>query len=232
MPTRTILVIDDEPALCRLLKDTLGHAGYQIYTAATGPEGLQQFSAHQPDLVILDIMMPDMDGWEVCRRIRRHSDVPVIMLTALSEETEIIRGLGCGADDYVTKPFSSSVLLARTEAVLRRATRSFPTRDLIIYSDGYLTIDLEAHRVLIRTHPIKLSETEYRLLAHLFQNAGRVLTFREILERVWGQACRYNVEYVHVYMSHLRQKLEENPQAPVYLLSEYGVGYRFEKQPG
>ncbi|MBI1877251.1 MAG: response regulator transcription factor [Chloroflexi bacterium] len=230
MEQQTVLVIDDEPALLRLLESVFSEAGYQIYTSTNGPEGLRQFYTCQPDLVILDLMMPEMDGWEICSQIRRLSDVPVIMLTAMIHDDEIIRGLTCGADEYVTKPFNSAVLLARAQALLRRAALPPTTKKLAAYSDGYLTIDLEAHRVHVCGQPVKLSVTEYGLLAYLLQNADRMLTFRQILGHIWGEACQDNIEYVHVYISHLRQKLEKDPSCPVYLLAERGVGYCFEKQ--
>jgi two-component system KDP operon response regulator KdpE len=153
------------------------------------------------------------------------------MLTALSAEAEIIRGLGCGADDYVIKPFSPSILLARIEAVLCRTELSLSPRKLGVYNDGYLTIDLEAHRVFVRKQPVRLSKTEYRLLAYLLQHADRVLTFRQILNHVWGTAYLDDIANVHVYISCLRRKLEYDVKNPTYLLTEYGVGYRFEKHP-
>ncbi len=178
------------------------------------------FYEYRPDLVILDLMMPQMDGWEVCRQIRHLSDVPLIMLTAISQEERIIEGFTSGADDYVTKPFMSHVLVARAEVVLRRSTLPSRFQKTGIYRDDYLTIDLNQHRVLVNGTPVKLTPTEYRLLAYLFTNAGRLLTFHQILQNVWG--------YVHVHLSNLRQKLEPDPKHPRYLQSEYGVGYRFE----
>jgi DNA-binding response OmpR family regulator len=177
-------------------------------------------------------MMPDVDGWTVCERIRQVSTVPLIMLTALSQEELIIRGLDYGADDYLTKPCSMELLLARVRALLRRAALPPTTQKSVTYSDNRLTIDLDERRVFILGEPVKLSTTEYRLLIYLFQNAGQVLTFQQILEYVWGDTGQANIDYVHVYVSRLRRKLEVNPKEPVYLVTEYGVGYRFEKQSG
>ena len=227
---KSILVVDDDPELLELLTLVLSRAGAQVYTAAGGREGLQQFYACQPDLVILDLMMDKMDGWEVCRQIRRLFDVPIIMLTVLREEKDMVRGLDCGADDYVTKPFNVNVLLARVRAALRRGALSAATERPLVYSDGYLTLDLDRRRVLVDGEPVRLSVTEHRLLACLFSNAGRVLTFQQILERVWGERGAGQVEYVHSYIWYLRQKLEQDPKQPRYLLSERGVGYWFERQ--
>lgn len=230
MQESTILVIDDDKQILRLLAIALSQTGYKVYTAASGPEGLHQFYTFRPDLIILDLMMPEIDGWQVCQRIRQVSTVPMIMLTALSQEDLIIRGLDYGADDYLTKPCSTELLLARVRALLRRTALPPPSQKSITYSDNHLTIDLDQRRVLVRGEPAKLSAIEYRLLIYLFQNAGQVLTFQQILEQVWGETGQSNIDYVHVYVSRLRRKLEVNPKQPVYLVTEYGVGYRFEKQ--
>jgi two-component system KDP operon response regulator KdpE len=226
---KKILIIDDDPFMLHLVEQTLSLAGNQVYTSTNGPEGLKQFYVHQPDLVILDIMMPGVDGFEICRLIRQSSNVPIIMLTALGQEKDIVRGFNCGADDYVVKPFSSDVLVARVQAVLHRAALPAVVEEPVIYNDGYLTIDIEQHRVHVRGDPIKLSAKEFQLLVYFFQNAGRILTISQILENIWGWEYRDNVDYVHVYVHHLRQKLEENPKSPKYLLTEHGIGYRFEK---
>lgn len=231
MQGSTILIIDDEPAILHWLASALSQMGYEVYTAASGPEGLRQFYTLRPDLIILDLMMPDVDGWTVCERIRQVSAVPLIMLTALSQEELIIRGLDYGADDYLTKPCSLELLLARVRAVLRRAALPPTAQKSVSYSDNRLTVDLDERRVFILGEPVKLSATEYGLLTYLFQNAGQVLTFEQILEQVWGETGHGNIDYVHVYVSRLRRKLEVNPKEPVYLVTEYGVGYRFEKQP-
>jgi DNA-binding response OmpR family regulator len=222
--------VDDDDALLELMEQTLSLAGGQIYTAINGPEGLKQFYIHQPDLVLLDIMMPGIDGFETCRLIRQSSNVPIIMLTALGREKDIVHAFNCGADDYISKPFLPNVLVVRIEAALRRAEAPPVSKEAPIYSDGYLTIDLEQRRVLVRGARIKLSAKEYKLLAYLFRQVGRVLTFNQILENVWGWEYRDRTDYVHVYVHHLREKLEEDPQNPKYLLTEYGVGYWFEKK--
>jgi two-component system KDP operon response regulator KdpE len=233
MQGKKVLVIDDNPDLLKLAKVVFSHAQAQVYTAADGPEGLRQFYDHQPDLVILDLMLPDMDGWDVCRRIRQFSKVPLIMLTALDQDEDIIRGLTIyGADDYITKPVGANILLARAQALLRRVPSSPANKEPHLYNDNYLTMPRNERRVYIEGKPVKLSTTEYQLLYYLVQNAGRVLTFQQILDHVWGES-RDNTEYVHVYIWHLRQKLEVDPRHPIYILTEYGVGYYFEKQmPG
>ena len=225
------MVVDDDAHIRELTAHIFAKSGGQVYSASDGNEGLRQFYAHRPHLVILDIMMPNLDGWQVCTQIRLLSDVPIIMLTALGQDEHTIRGLDCGAVDYVTKPFSPKVLAARARAALRQATQAAETHQPASYSDDYLTIDLSQRRVLVRGELVCLTATEYRLLAYLVQNAGRVLTFRQILEKVWGWEYQDSVEYVHVYISHLRKKLEEDPKLPAYLLTEHRVGYRFEKRP-
>jgi two-component system KDP operon response regulator KdpE len=227
---KTVLVIDDEPDLLAIVQAVFSQAGAQVHAAIDGEEGLRQFYAHQPDVVILDLMMPNVDGWAVCRAIRRLSDTPIILLTALSADKVVVDGLECGADEFITKPISPPVLLARTRAILRRTDLPPPVRKSTTYQDGYLTIDLETRRVLVRERSIKLSPTEYRLLSLLFKNTGRILSCEQILRNVWGEGYTGNVDYVHVYMRHLRKKVEEDPARPVYLLTEHGLGYRFEKQ--
>ncbi|MBN1993721.1 MAG: response regulator transcription factor [Anaerolineae bacterium] len=224
------MIIDDDTLLLELIKQVFCLQGALVYTADSGAKGLQQFYLHCPDLVILDIMMPHINGFEICRLIRESSDVPVIILTALGEKKEIIHGFDCGADDYVTKPFNPDILLVRAQAILHRAALPASPEKVSTYSDGYLKIEPRQGRVFVRGEPVKLSAKEYRLLTYLFQNAGQLLTIDQILDHVWGWEYRNNVDYVHVYIHHLRQKLEENPQQPEYLLTEYGLGYRFEKK--
>lgn len=231
MQGKKILIVDDDDALRALVADTFSWAGAQVFLATNGLEAQRLFFDHRPDLVILDIMLPDMDGWQVCARLLELANVPIIFLTALGQEHEIIKGLEIGAVDYVTKPFSPKLLLARSQVALRQAAYSLPAIKTSIYDDGYLSLDLEQRRVLIEGEPVKLTPTEYRLLIFLFQHAGRVLVFKEILEHVWGAGYQDNINYVHVCMSHLRRKLEADPEHPRYLRSEHGIGYRFEKQP-
>jgi len=228
---KRILVVDDDPELLRLVEICLSVTKAQVYTAPDGQMGLRQFFLLRPDLVVLDVMMPDLDGWQVCQHVRLHSDVPILFLTAMGREEDVVRGLDCGAVDYVTKPFSPRVLVARVRAALRRrALTPGPDRPPTHgYSDGHLTVDLDAHRVLVRGQPVRLTAKEYQLLACLLRNAGRVLTYRQILEEVWGWEYQNNADYAHVYMWRLRKKLERDPRNPQYLLTEHGVGYRFQE---
>lgn len=228
--SNTVLVIDDDPDMLKLIDLILSGLEARVYTAAGGAEGLRQFYMHRPDLIILDLMMPDMDGWEVCHSIRHVSDVPVMIVTAVCQDQAEINGLECGADEYITKPFKPAVLLARVRATLRRANLPPASVKPAVYSDGYLTVDLDGRRVLANNRHVKLSVTEYQLLAYLFKHADRILTFQQILRHVWGDEFRNNTEYVRVYISRLRQKLEKDPQSPIYLHNEPGFGYRFEKQ--
>lgn len=230
MKEKKILVVDDDPAITQLLASTFGKEGAAVYTAVKAQEALQEFYARRPDLVVLDVMMPDMDGWEVCRIIRQLSDVPIIILTTLSSDTDIIRGLHNGADDYITKPFNAQVVLARARVALRRSASSSVSKSATIYSDGYLTIDLAKKLVLVQSEPVKLTGLQYRLLAYFLQNANQVLTPEQILQNVWGWEYQDEPGHVRIYVWHLRQKLEQDPKQPNYLLTEYGLGYRFKTQ--
>lgn len=226
---KKILVIDDDPYLRQLVTHTFSSSEAYLYTASDGSEGLRQFFDQQPDLVILDLMMPKLDGWAVCEQIRQMSSVPIIMLTALSSEEDIVRGLEAGAVDFITKPVRPKVLVARARAALRRI--ELPSgQDTTVYTDQHLTIDLGSYQVLVGDQPVKLTVTEFKLLAYLYQNADQVLTSEQILAHVWGNSSKDNTEYVHVYASNLRQKLEKDPKKPEYLLTVHGVGYRFKKQ--
>lgn len=228
MQGKKILIIDDDYHICHIIETAVIKEGAQVTIAQDGHEGLSRFYEIKPDLVILDIMMPEMDGWAVCRLIRQSSNVPIIMLTALHGEDDIVRGLDYGAIDYVTKPFSVKVLLARVRAAMRQlTTNTVETSPSSAFSDGNLTIDLDKRRVMLKDKPVKLSITEYRLLTYLFKNEGKILTFQEILDTVWGQKHRENPDYVRVYVWHLRKKLELAPKEPDYILTEYGIGYRF-----
>ena len=231
MQRKKILIIDDEPGMLRLLEQIFFRAGYQVYVATNGREGLARFHNLQPDLVILDVMMPIMDGWQTCSYIRRLSNTPIIMLTALGWEDDIVRGLDSGAVDYVVKPFSSKVLLARAKAALRQAAPPSRQEKLIAYDDGYLSIDLDEHRVFVRGEPVRLTATEYHLLAYLFQNAGKLLTSQQILENVWGRTYEDDGDCIRVYIWHLRRKLEQDPKNPKYLLTVHGIGFRFQENP-
>ena len=226
----TVLIVDDDPDLCLMLKLALERQGAEVFTAPDGEKGLQTFYAQRPDLVILDILMPRMDGWETCRQMRLLADTPIIMLTALTDEQILIRGLDAGADDFIRKPFSPDVLFARMRAVLRRTNEDQAGEITAHYKDSYLEIDMANRRVRVSGHPVKLTSTEFRLLNYLLQNANQVMPYRQILQHVWGWEYRDAIDYAHVYISHLRQKLEPDPKAPRYLLNEYGVGYLFARR--
>lgn len=230
MQGKRILIIDDDPHVLRMVELTLSKQGAQVCTASDGTEGLSQFYACRPDLVILDVMMPDIEGWDICARLRQLSGIPILMLSALGSDSNIVRGLRCGADDYMSKPFAVDVLIARVEALLRRATSSSPSEKSQAYRDDYLTIELDKRRVLVRDKPVKLTAKEYQLLTYLLRNAGCILSAEQILEKIWGWEYRDHAEYLYVYISNLRRKLEENTKRPRYLRNESGVGYWFEVQ--
>jgi DNA-binding response OmpR family regulator len=213
--------------MCQLVTTIFEQEGWRVISAGTAEEGMEQFRFQSPDLVILDIMLPGKDGCEACQHIREASDVPIIMLTALSLGEEIVRGLDVGADDYITKPFDRQVLLARARAVLRRAETQSRRLDNLVFDDGFLLVDLPSRKISVDGKPVRLSATEYDLLRYLMRNSGRVCSFTEILENVWGKEYRFSDEYVHVYIWHLRRKLERDPKNPAYLKSEHSVGYRF-----
>jgi two-component system KDP operon response regulator KdpE len=224
---KKVLVIDDEPMMCRLVSSIFSDQGATVVTANSGQEGIVMFQEVQPDLVILDILMPNLNGWEVCHRIRNYSDVPIIMLTVLNRSEEIVRAFDAGADDYVVKPFDREVLLARARALLRRSKVNHSLVFDPSFDDGYLAIDVKGELVMVDGQLIRLTSTEFDVLSYLYENSGQVCTFAQILENVWGEKNRYKAEYVHVYIWRLRQKLEVNPRNPVYLLSEHSLGYRF-----
>lgn len=228
---KQILVIDDCRDFLALAEAAISDLGIQVLQATNGYDGLRQFYSHQPDLVILDLMMPNLSSWEVCRRIRQVSEIPIIVLTALDNDQATVDSLDCGADDVLTKPVSPPILRAHVQAILRRAYSYRLQKSTHTYLDGYLQIDIAKRTVRIQGEPVKLSALECKLLAFLFRHAGQILTFERILEQVWGQGYQGSVQYVHNYVSRLRQKLEPDPGQPIYLLTEHGVGYRFEKQP-
>lgn len=226
---KRILIVEDDLSLLQFMELIFEQAGAHAVLATEGRAGLRRFREQEPDLVILDVFMPGMDGWDVCQEIRRDSTVPVIMLTTLDDDSSMIRGLDYGADDFLSKPFNPDVLLARARAVLRRV-HSQSAAPASLYDDGYLTIDLDRRLVSLRSEPIKLTATEFRLLAFLIQGQGSALSYRQILENVWGEAYQDSINYVHVYVSHLRRKLELDPANPRYLVTVHQVGYRFVSQ--
>jgi len=229
MNDKKILIIDDDEGLLQLAGLLFKKTGAQVFTARNGLEGMSQLFAHRPNLIILDVMMPGMNGFEVCERIRQVSDAPLIMLTALNHEQEMLRGLEAGADDFLSKPFNAEILLARARAVLRRAESKSAQSPEFHYTNGHLQIDVERHDVSVSGRRIKLTPVEFRLLVYLARNAGKVLTFEQIIANVWGAEYRGSTDYVHVYVSHLRRKLEENTRTPRYIVTLHGVGYIFEK---
>ena len=222
-----ILVVDDEERMVRFIRLNLEHDGFQVIEANRGAEALEQVRTKLPDLVLLDVMMPDMDGFEVLRMIRETSHVPVIMLTAKGEEDDRVRGLESGADDYITKPFSPRELVSRVRAVLRRVQVSSGVSDDVIVVDDRLKIDFNRREVWVNGELVNLRPTEYRLLYHLVKNAGWVLSHEQILSKVWGYEYQDEPHYVRLYINYLRKKIEEDPSNPKYILTERGVGYRF-----
>lgn len=224
---RRVLIVEDERRMARFIRLNLEHDGFQVFEAVRGKEAVRKAREDLPDLILLDVMLPDIDGFEVLRRIREESDVPVIMLTAKGEEDDRVRGLELGADDYVSKPFSPRELVSRVRAVLRRSEIVRGAAHGPIEIDERLKIDFDRREVWVNGELVKLRPTEYRLLFHLVQNAGWVLTHDQILTKVWGYEYQDEPHYVRLYVNYLRQKLEANPSDPQYILTERGVGYRF-----
>ncbi|MBN1220640.1 MAG: response regulator transcription factor [Anaerolineae bacterium] len=232
MPEK-ILVIDDDPFLLQLIETGLGTGGYQVVVASNGEEGLRLLDETKPHLVVLDIMMPDMSGWQVCIHIRQVSTVPIIMLTALGSQADIVRGLRAGADDYLVKPFLKDELLARVSAVLRRASMP-PTSSTVPlrFGDGELVIDPTERRVMVNGEETDLTPREFELLLFMAQRPGRILSAEYIFENVWPYDSETNLENVKWYVWRLRKKVEKNPSHPRYLITERGVGYRFTPNYG
>ncbi len=226
---KAILVVDDERRMVEFVRMNLELEGYRVATAGNGLEALERLRADLPDLVLLDVMMPEMDGFETLRRIREVSAVPVLMVTVRGDEPDLIRGLELGADDYIAKPFSPRELLVRIKAALRRAEMPVAGAPARIVVDEGLTIDTAKREVIVRGQVVKLRPTEYRLLYHLVQNAGWVLTHEMLLSKVWGPEYRDETQYLRLYITYLRQKIEEDPAHPRYILTERGVGYRFKE---
>ncbi|NPA31050.1 MAG: response regulator transcription factor, partial [Chloroflexi bacterium] len=214
-----ILVVDDEKRIVHFIRLNLEHDGFEVLAAYNGTEALKRVREDLPDLVLLDVMLPDMDGFEVLRLIREVSDVPVIMVTAKGEEEDIVRGLELGADDYITKPFSPRELVSRIRAVLRRYEAVRGGMGDVVVVDDRLKIDFARRQVWVDGKPIKLRPTEYRLLYHLVKNAGWVLTYEQLLRKVWGYEYRDEHHYVRLYINYLRQKIEEDPSNPRYILT-------------
>lgn len=224
---RRILVVDDEERMVRFIRLNLEHDGFRVIEAFNGSQAIEKVRNSLPDLVLLDVMMPDIDGFEVLRIIREVSNVPVIMLTAKGEEDDRVRGLELGADDYITKPFSPRELASRVRAVLRRTETAGGSTHGLIEVDDRLKLDFDRREVWVEGKLVKLRPTEYRLLYHLVQNAGWVISHDQLLAKVWGYEYRDEPHYVRLYINYLRKKLEEDPSNPKYILTERGVGYRF-----
>lgn len=223
MDQRRILIVDDEPGLRELVRINLEHEGFAVLQAEGGSECLTAVRESHPDLVILDVMMPDMDGWETCRKLREFSSIPVLMLTARVQSKDIVTGLESGADDYLLKPFNMDELLARVRALLRRIPS--PNRP-VTAGKGEITIDKQKREVLVRNEPVDLTPTEYDLLLLLAENAGSVMGHEALLQGVWGQEYTKDNDYLKVYIWHLRRKLERDPRDPKLLQTEWGIGYR------
>jgi two-component system KDP operon response regulator KdpE len=225
---KKILVIDDDPGLSQLLRISLEREGFQVLTAGGGQEGLRMAYEHQPDLIILDIMMPEMDGWATCRRLRSVSDTPILILSAREDQEAVVRGLSLGADDYVIKPCSFEELKARIHALLRRSQRQNAKAWKMVYDDGYLYIDLADGSVRKEGELISLTPTESRLLLYLVGQEGRVVPRRELLQQIWGPAYERAEGYLSVYIRYLRRKIEPDPSNPRYIRTHWRRGYSFE----
>jgi two-component system KDP operon response regulator KdpE len=225
---KRILVVDDEPRMIGFIRMNLELEGYQFLEAHNGLAALEAIRTQLPDLVLLDVMMPELDGFETLRMLREFSSIPVIMLTAKGEEDDKVYGLELGADDYVTKPFGSRELSSRVRAVLRRADMpSASPEQAVLKVDDRLSVDFNRREVIVAGQHIKLRPTEYRLLYHLIENAGWTVPHEQLLAKVWGYEYRDETHYVRLYVNYLREKIEEDPSDPKYILTERGVGYRF-----
>jgi two-component system alkaline phosphatase synthesis response regulator PhoP len=227
--SKRILIVDDEPKIVRVLRGYLETAGFQVIAAYDGTEALAAFRNEAPDLIVLDLMLPEVDGLDVARAIRRESDVPIIMLTARVDEADRLIGLELGADDYVTKPFSPREVVARVRAVLRRAGGSEPTSRVLAAGD--VTLDLDKRRATISGRPVELTPTEFDLLATLVENPGRVFSRMQLLDKIQGYTYEGYERTVDAHVKNLRQKIEEDPKHPDYILTVYGLGYKFAEPP-
>ena len=226
--SKHILIVDDEPRMRRFVRMNLELEGLRVSEASDGLEAIRKVREEMPDLVVLDVEMPHLDGFETLAEIRRTSPVPVIMLTVRGEEEERIKGLDLGADDYVTKPFSARELVSRINAVLRRVELSSPVeRSSRVEVDERLSVDFDRREVLVNGEPVKLRPTEYRLLHYFVQNPGRMLSHEQLLSKVWGPEYVDDNQILRLYVTYLRQKIEPDPSTPRYIFNERGVGYRF-----
>jgi two-component system KDP operon response regulator KdpE len=226
-----ILLIEDEPQMRRFLRITLTTHGYRLVEAATAQEGLMQATTRNPDVVLLDLGLPDLDGLEVTRRLREWTQTPVIVISAREQEQDKVRALDAGADDYLTKPFSAGELLARIRVALRHAAKQRAGRQEPVFTLHNLRVDLEQRQVFVNEKEVHLTPLEYKLLIVLIRNAGKVITHSQILKEVWGPAYVSEVQYLRVYMTQLRHKLEADPSRPRFLMNEPGIGYRLKYDP-
>ncbi|MFC1966044.1 response regulator transcription factor [Chloroflexota bacterium] len=229
---KKILIVDDEPSFLRLVEQVLIQQGYEVFTAGDGQEALRILYAQKPDLVLLDLVMPGMDGWQTCQRIREVSDVPIIMLTGKQKaEEDIVSGLDYGSDEYLFKPVGNKELVARVRAVLRRSDLppSGEAPKEVTYTDDFLAVDITERKVIVKGERVKLTPREFCLFALLIENAGRVLTHKQLLEKVWGWEYTDDLDYVRIYIWHLRKKIEPDFSKPRYIMTESGVGYYFQK---
>lgn len=223
----SILIVDDEPRIRDFVCMNLEIEHYGVIEASNGLEALEKLRDNLPDLIVMDVMMPEMDGFETLHHVREVSNVPVIMLTVRQNDQDKIHGLDLGADDYIAKPFNPQELLSRIRALLRRSLMASPARKTEIVVDPDLKIDFTRREVIVRGEKVVLRPTEYRLLYHLVSNAGRLLTHETLLSKVWGREYRDEAHYLRLYITYLRQKIESDPAHPKYILTERGVGYRF-----
>ncbi|MFC1908545.1 response regulator transcription factor [Chloroflexota bacterium] len=229
-----VLVIEDDPGIIEVVSlcFQLRWSGTSLIAAATGAKGLEAVEANNPDVVILDIGLPDMDGYQVLREIRRFTDVPVIMLTVRSEDTNVAKGLELGADDYITKPFSHIELIARVQAVLRRTQGLSITDEERPFSSGNLSVDFSRNEILLEGEPIRLTSTERKLLYYLIRNEGRILSHESLLAKIWGDTYVDARDLLRVHIQHLRQKLKDDTESPSIIVTEHGMGYKFVRPIG
>jgi len=221
-----ILVVDDEPRLVRLVREVLQAVGYRVVVAGDGAAALEQVALERPDLVLLDVLLPHgLDGYDTCRRLREFSDIPVIMLTARARESDKLQGFEVGADDYLTKPFSSKELLARVRALLRRTKRGEEIKSEVSFRCGQLSINFAQRRVFLADQEVSLTPTEYDLLRQLALNANRLVLHEQLLTSVWGPEYRDDIDYLRAYVRYLRRKIELDPAHPTFILTKSGVGY-------
>jgi len=228
--TAKVLLVDDDATILQLLKLFLENEGYQVWAAQSGLEGLDIAAQVSPDLAIVDVMMPVMDGFETCRRLRELGLQSILVMSHRHDERSVVRALELGADDYLRKPFEVPVLLAKMRNLLRRNGQDAPG-DSLVYNDGRLLIDLNRRHVEVRGQPVQLTPTEFRLLSTLLRNVGRVVSHEELIREVWGMEESASLASLKVYVHYLRRKIEDRPREPYYLLAEWGIGYRF-REPG